>query len=61
MYTLTRIVHRFGAKVHFIKSGPYLDQVVDVFYVTDLLDNKIEDDRRMNELRLLLLTAVDGV
>ena len=60
MYTITRILHRFGAQVHLIKSGPYVDQVVDVFYVTDLQGKKIDDDQRLNELRLLLLTAVEN-
>jgi [protein-PII] uridylyltransferase len=60
MYTITRVLFGLGVHVHFIKSGPSLDQVVDVFYVTDSLHNKIEDDRRLSELRLLLLTAVES-
>jgi [protein-PII] uridylyltransferase len=60
IYVVTRILHGLGVRVNFIKSGTYLDQVVYVFYVTDAEGEMIEDDGRLSELRLLLLTAVEN-
>ena len=41
------------------KIGTFLDQVVDVFYVTDQQDRKIKDDRRLEEIRRTLLEVVE--
>ena len=41
------------------KIGTFLDQVVDVFYVTDQQDRKIKDDRRLEEIRQRLLEVVE--
>ena len=43
------------------KIGTYLDQVVDVFYVTDQAGNKIEDEARLQHIRTRLLEASAGV
>ena len=40
-----------GLSVGRAKIGTFLDQVVDVFYVTDQQDRKIKDDRRLEEIR----------
>jgi [protein-PII] uridylyltransferase len=59
LYSIARILNDMGAEIYFIKSAPYLDQVVSVFYVTNDQGGKIEDENRINELRLLLLTTVE--
>ncbi len=59
LYSIAHVLNDMGAHIYFIKSAPYLDQVVSVFYVTDDTAKKIEDENRINELRLLLLTAVE--
>ena len=41
------------------KIGTFLDQVVDVFYVTDRQDRKIKDERRLEEIRQRLLQVVE--
>ena len=38
----------------------YLDQVVDVFYVTDLRGAKIQDDRQLAFIRQRLMDEVDS-
>ncbi|NIP84409.1 MAG: hypothetical protein GTO03_02160 [Planctomycetales bacterium] len=43
------------------KIGTHLDQVVDVFYVTDTNGNKIESEDRLEEIRRHLLQAVAEV
>ncbi len=41
------------------KIGTFLDQVVDVFYVTDKQDRKINDDGWLEEIRRRLLEVVE--
>ena len=45
--------------VRFAKIGTFLDQVVDVFYVTDTAGRKIIDEKRLHHIRERLLEAVD--
>jgi len=62
LYAITRTLHECGASVSVAKIGTYLDQVVDVFYVTDLhTGGKLEDESRIAEIRRRLLEAIDGV
>jgi len=44
--------------LHFAKIDTHLDQAVDVFYVTELSDEKITDPERLNQIRSALLDAV---
>ena len=61
LYAITRALHECSASVAVAKIGTYLDQVVDVFYVTDLRSGgKIEDEDRVSEIRQRLLEAIDG-
>ena len=41
------------------KIGTFLDQVVDVFYVTDQQERKIKDQGRLEEIRRRLLEVVE--
>jgi [protein-PII] uridylyltransferase len=60
LYTITRTLFECGASVGVAKIGTYLDQVVDVFYVTDQQTGaKITDERRLSEIRGRLLSAID--
>jgi len=58
LYTITRMLFELGLSVHIAKIGAYVDQVVDVFYVTDLAGNKILDDGRLEEIRTRLLEKI---
>jgi len=58
LYAITRCLFELGLSVHVAKIGTYLDQVVDVFYVTDRQGRKIEDERYLDEIRNRLLAAV---
>jgi len=44
--------------LHFAKIDTHLDQAVDVFYVTELGDEKITSAERLDQIRLSLLDAV---
>jgi len=58
LYTITRSLFELGLSVHMAKVGGYVDQVVDVFYVTDSDGNKILDDGRLEEIRTRLLERI---
>jgi len=46
LYRLARAMHDLRLTIRFAKISTYLDQVVDVFYVTDLLGAKISSPTR---------------
>jgi [protein-PII] uridylyltransferase len=58
LYTITRILFEFDLSVHMAKIGTHLDQVVDVFYVTDLSGAKIQDEGRLERLRNRVLQGI---
>ena len=59
LYTIARTLFELGLSVSVAKIGTYLDQVVDVFYVTDQSGAKIHDEARLSEIRARLLAAVE--
>ena len=59
LYTIARTIFELGLSVSVARIGTYLDQVVDVFYVTDALGEKIEDESRLAEIRARLFEVVD--
>ena len=59
LYAISRTIFELGLSVHVAKIGTYLDQVVDVFYVTDNLDEKVHDESRQSEVRSRLLEAIE--
>ena len=61
LYTLTKTIYDLGLNVHRAKIGSHLDQVVDVFYVTDLEGRKIKDPDRLADVRNRLAAAADSV
>ena len=58
LYTITRQLYDLGLSVHKARIGSHLDQVVDVFYVTDAADRKISDEQRLSEIRMALLERI---
>jgi [protein-PII] uridylyltransferase len=59
LYAITRSLYELGLSVARAKIGTYLDQVVDVFYVTDQQGAKIQDEARLEEIRGRLLEVVE--
>ncbi|HET6882353.1 MAG TPA: [protein-PII] uridylyltransferase, partial [Pirellulales bacterium] len=55
LYTIARSLFEKGLSVGVAKIGTYLDQVVDVFYVTDEQGQKLLDADRLSVLRQRLL------
>jgi [protein-PII] uridylyltransferase len=58
LYAISRTIFELGLSVHVAKIATYLDQVVDVFYVTDRQGRKVQDEARLDEIRRRLLEAI---
>ncbi|MCH2124375.1 MAG: [protein-PII] uridylyltransferase [Pirellulaceae bacterium] len=61
LYAITKTLSQLGLSVHAAKIGTYLDQVVDVFYVTEESAEKIRGDVRFKQIRNTLLEAIAEV
>lgn len=58
LYAITRTLFQLGLSVSVARIGTYLDQVVDVFYVTERSGRKIDGETRLHEVRDRLLEAI---
>ncbi len=61
LYTITRTLFELGLSVGRAKIGTYLDQVVDVFYVTDQQGRKIQAEPQLDEIRRHLLDVIASI
>jgi [protein-PII] uridylyltransferase len=61
LYTIARALFEEGLSVWRAKIGTYLDQVVDVFYVTDQQGRKILEQARLDAVRRHLLTVIEAL
>jgi [protein-PII] uridylyltransferase len=59
LYAISRTLFEMGLSVWRAKIGTYLDQVVDVFYVTDQQRRKVADEARLEQIRQRLLEVID--
>ncbi|HTQ38757.1 MAG TPA: [protein-PII] uridylyltransferase [Pirellulales bacterium] len=59
LYTISRTLFELGLSVSLAKIGTYLDQVVDVFYVTEQTGRKVEGEERLESIRQALLKAIE--
>jgi [protein-PII] uridylyltransferase len=57
LYAISRALFEMGLSVWRAKIGTYLDQVVDVFYVTTFDGEKVEDETRLEQIRARLVEA----
>jgi [protein-PII] uridylyltransferase len=60
LYTVTRTLFELGLSVWRAKIGTFLDQVVDVFYVTDRQGCKIKDQAQLDAIRRRLLEVIEA-
>ena len=58
LYTITKTLSESELNIHFAKISTKVDQVVDVFYVTDLDGQKIYDQERIEEIEKAILFAL---
>jgi [protein-PII] uridylyltransferase len=59
LYTISRTLFELDLSVSLAKIGTYLDQVVDVFYVTDQSGRKVEGEEQLQHIRQALLEAIE--
>jgi [protein-PII] uridylyltransferase len=59
LFTITRSVFELDLSVSVAKIGTHLDQVVDVFYVTDRSGAKVTDEGRLSQITSRLLEAIE--
>ena len=60
LFTIARTLFEMELSVSVAKIGTYLDQVVDVFYVTGQDGRKITDEHRLQQIIAKLLESIDG-
>jgi [protein-PII] uridylyltransferase len=58
LYRLARALHDAGLVIRFAKIGTYLDQVVDVFYVTERDGQRPLAEKRLAEIRDALTAVI---
>lgn len=61
LYKIARTLFELDLSVVSARIGTYLDQVVDVFYVTDSVGNKVQGDDAHERIRMTLLQAIEPV
>ncbi|HEY4761407.1 MAG TPA: [protein-PII] uridylyltransferase, partial [Thermoguttaceae bacterium] len=61
LYAVTRTLFELGLSVARAKISTYMDQVVDVFYVTDQSNKKINDERRLDEICRRVLEVIEAM
>ena len=59
LYTITRKLFELGLSVSRAKIATHLDQVVDVFYVSNEAGRKIEDEAEIGEIRRQIREAIE--
>jgi len=60
LYVITKALHELGVSIKVAKIGTYIDQVVDVFYVSDADGKKIFDELYIAEIRSKLYHAIES-
>lgn len=58
LYTLAHTLFNYGLTVHLARIATNIDQVVDVFYVLDEHQRKLEDPERLEKLKSSLLEEI---
>jgi [protein-PII] uridylyltransferase len=62
LYSIARTLFELGLSVSTAKIGTHLDQVVDVFYVTDqATGSKVIDEHRLTDIRRRIKEAIEEV
>lgn len=61
LHALSRVIFEEGFSVDLARIGTHLEQVVDVFYLTDERGHKIEDEQRLKSLHEHLKSLLDSL
>ena len=58
LFTIAHNLHRLGLSIHIAKISTNVDQVADIFYVTDEAGDKVRDQDRLERIRRTLVLAL---
>ncbi len=58
LYDITKALSDLDLSINYAKVSTQVDQVIDVFYVTDLHGKKIQDPKKLEEVKTSLLNAI---
>jgi len=58
LFTITYNLHRLGLSIHVAKISTNVDQVADVFYVTDEAGRKVEDPQQVESVRQFMYQSL---
>ena len=58
LYQITHTLFRLGLDIRIAKISTKADQVADIFYVKDLEGQKVEDEKKLQEIREALLSTL---
>ena len=58
LFQITHTLHQLGLSIHVAKISTNVDQVADVFFVTDKAGKKVEDPARLEEIRRILYASL---
>jgi [protein-PII] uridylyltransferase len=59
LYDITNAMTNLGLQISSAHISTYGERVVDVFYVKDVFGHKIEHDRKLEQIRIALLAALE--
>ena len=59
LYIITNAIFRLGLSVHAARISTRLDQVADVFYVTDQLGRKLDEHAQLDAVRATVLRDIE--
>jgi [protein-PII] uridylyltransferase len=59
LYLITTTLFELGINIHLAKVSTEATRAIDVFYVTDLMGEKIVDEQAIGDIRARLQTALD--
>jgi [protein-PII] uridylyltransferase len=59
LYLITTTLFEIGINIHLAKVSTEATRAIDVFYVTDLMGEKIVDERAIEDIRSQLQTVLD--
>jgi len=60
LYVITNAIFQLGLSIHAARISTRLDQVADVFYVTDLYGKKLDDHEQLERLRRGIEKAIEN-
>lgn len=60
LYVIAHAIFKLGLSVHAARISTRLDQVADVFYVTDHRESKIEDPDRLEAIRMSIKQEIEN-